>query len=333
MSSYGNNDEVHPDAPAGGGGPGHFRTPHSAHPLGHHSHVASHSAHFAHQAHLGAEGMESLAEQIHHAAKLNQAAQIMKAHSQMAWDLRLMRRGMRALDNAANKSGSAKAAAKLAELKVAYAEAEAVFRADRAAAGAAGSLLERASQARVAARGLARLKGAAKLKLGESLLNFENTLRGSAIGRGLLTTGRVVSNPNFVRGLVILGAALEGVAGWIDSNAQTTGGRAANAALAAGGGALVMANPMVAGADVILPKGFKVSEVYQGTAGALTAIGEGIAAGDEAAMAIFHERSKAGDYGQLMQSASEAGDFWAEKGLLGGLSEFLEAVKHSIKSQ
>jgi hypothetical protein len=50
-------------------------------------------------------------------------------------------------------------------------------------------------------------------------------------------------------------------------------------------------------------------------------------------MAIFHERSKAGDYGQLMQSASEAGDFWAEKGLLGGLSEFLEAVKYSIESQ
>ena len=132
---------------------------------------------------------------------------------------------------------------------------------------------------------------------------------------------------------MIVGAALEGIAGWIDSNAETTGGRAANAALAAGGGALVMANPLVAGADVLLPKGFKVSEVYQGTAGALTAIGEGIAVGDEAAMAKFHERSKAGDYGQLMQAASEAGDFWAQKGLLGGLSEFVEAVEYSIKSQ
>ena len=200
MSDYESNDEVHPDAPAGGGGPGHFRTPPSAHPLGHHSHTASHSAHLAHQAHLTAEGMESLAEQLHHAAKLNQAAQIMKAHGQMAWDLRLMRRAMRALDNAATKSGNAKAAAKLAELKVVYAEAEAAFKADRAAAGAAGSLLQRAHEARVAARGFSKLKGATKLKLGESLLTFERFLRGSAIGRGLLRAGRSRFKSQFRQG-------------------------------------------------------------------------------------------------------------------------------------
>jgi hypothetical protein len=49
-------------------------------------------------------------------------------------------------------------------------------------------------------------------------------------------------------------------------------------------------------------------------------------------MAKFHERSKRGDYGKVMQASSEAGDYWANKGLKGGLSEFFEAVADSISS-
>ena len=339
MSDYWNNGGVHPDAPAGGGGPGHFRGPRSRHPVGHDSHTLAHAthhhAHLAHEAHSAAEGAEFLAHGLHRAAtyaeSLTKAMEIMKAHSKMARDMKLMRREMKHLQYVATESGKsaankAKAAESLADLKAAYGGAEAEFKANRTAAAAASSLLQREHEARAALRGIA------KIKLGEAVLRFERSLHTSAIGRALLRTGRVVTNPKFVKGLMIVGAALEGAAGWVDSNAQTVEGKAANAALAAGGGALVMADPIVAGADVMAPKGYKLSEVYQGTAGALTAIGEGIARGDETAMARFHERSKKGDYGAIMKAASEAGDFWAERGLMGGLSEFKEAVKYAIES-
>jgi hypothetical protein len=52
MSDYANNQEVHPDAPAGGGGPGRFHTRHSPHPVGTHLRDASHASHhYAHIAH------------------------------------------------------------------------------------------------------------------------------------------------------------------------------------------------------------------------------------------------------------------------------------------
>jgi len=34
-----------------------------------------------------------------------------------------------------------------------------------------------------------------------------------------------------------------------------------------------------------------------------------------------------GHYGKVMQAASEAGEFWAEKGIVGGLKEFAEGVR------
>jgi hypothetical protein len=87
-----------------------------------------------------------------------------------------------------------------------------------------------------------------------------------------------------------------------------------------------MLNPYVAAADLVAPKGYKLSEVYRGTAGALSSIGEGLVTDDTRAMDEFHKRSMNGSYGKLMAAASEAGEFWADKGLRGGLREFANAV-------
>ena len=289
-----------------------------------------HYVHLSHQAHLVADGAEHLHRLTSHmttyAESLLRARQIMLAHSKMARDLRLMNRAIRSLENAAAKSGSTKAARKLPELKATYAQAEAIFKSERGAAAQASRLLEVEHKARTSFRGLA------EIRVGKAVLRFENALQGSEIGRGLLRTGRIVANPKFTNGLMVVGAVLEGVAGWVDSNAKTTRGKATNAVLAAGAGALIMSDAAVAVGDMLMPKGFKLSEVYQGTAGALAAIGEGFVEGDGDAMAKFHERSKSGDYGIVMQAASEAGDYWARKGLTGGISEFAEAVKYSIQS-
>jgi hypothetical protein len=111
----------------------------------------------------------------------------------------------------------------------------------------------------------------------------------------------------------VVGAALEGIAACEESTAQTQAGKVANAALGAGGGALTMANPIVAVAELVAPRGYKLSEVYRGTAGALSSIGEGLATGDTRAMDEFHQRAMKGSYGKVMGAASEAGEFWAER--------------------
>jgi uncharacterized protein (TIGR02117 family) len=64
----------------------------------------------------------------------------------------------------------------------------------------------------------------------------------------------------------VFGAAVEGVASYVDSTAEIPAGKVANAALGAGAGALVMAKPVVAGAGRVAPDGYKLSGLYHGTA-------------------------------------------------------------------
>lgn len=111
-------------------------------------------------------------------------------------------------------------------------------------------------------------------RVGQAAASFTAVLSGSRVGGVLLTAGRIAASKAFVRGLVVVGAELERIAAYEESTAQTQAGKVANAALGAGGGALTMANPYVAVADLVAPRGYKLSEVYRGGAGALSSIGE-----------------------------------------------------------
>ncbi len=284
---------------------------------------ATHLVHYAHQAHLAAEASEFIAHAAHVQSHVGAARKLLKAHSQMAYDLARMHRRIFALQNAATKGGDAglQAAAVLGRASRAYDSAYLAFEKERPAVNAARVFLEESKVAR------AGLRGAAAVKLGQTAVKFETALRESTIGAKLLTVGKITASKTFVRSLVVVGAAMEGIASYADSTADTTTGKVANAALGAGAGALVMANPLVAGADAIAPEGYKLSEVYHGGAAAVTAIGEGVLKNDSRAMDNFHKRSMEGGYGKVMQAASEAGEFWANKGVAGGLKEFAEAVK------
>ncbi|MCQ3976647.1 MAG: hypothetical protein DPW09_24710 [Anaerolineae bacterium] len=59
--------------------------------------------------------------------------------------------------------------------------------------------------------------------------------------------------------------------------------------------------------------------------GTLTLTEAGIT-GDTRGIEIFHQRSIRGDYGAIFQTASEAGEFWAKEGFIGGLKTFGQAV-------
>jgi hypothetical protein len=248
----------------------------------------------------------------------------MKAHGQMAYDLAKMHKRIFALENVAKQGGEvgARAAAGLPRAQNAYKLASAAFEKERPAVNAARVFLQESNAAAQAG-----LRGAAIAKAGQAAVKLETALRASVIGEKLLTVGKITASKPFVRGLVVVGAAMEGVASYVDSTAETKTGKAANAALGAGSGALIMANPWVAGADVLAPEGYKLSEVYHGGAAAVTAIGECLFKYDSKAMDEFHKRSMEGSYGKVMQAASEAGEFWANKGISQGLGEFADAVR------
>jgi hypothetical protein len=301
-----------------------------AHAGGHvsHGHAAGtgHYAHYAHQLHLVAEGVEFAGHKLHHwsgyAKELQAAQKLARAHAQMAFDLRRMARGVATLERVAKQGGAVgtRAAAQLTKARAALAAAQAAFNTERPAVGIAEKLLRAAA----ACRGTTQ--GQLVQRVGQLAAKFTTVLAGSRVGNALLTAGRISASKAFVRGLVVVGAALEGIAAYEESTAKTQSGKVANAALGAGGGALTMVNPYVAVADLVAPKGYKLSEVYRGTSGALSSIGEGLMTGDTRAMDEFHERAMKGAYGKVMMAASEAGEFWAARGVRGGLREFQDAL-------
>ena len=285
-----------------------------------------HATHAVHEGHLAGHAGEKVFEPVGEAAEFAKreaaARRTLSLDSKMQADLRLMRRRLQGMANRARSSGGAKSAAKLAEAREAYAAAVAERNALRGTVAEANKTLDRYRAAAAAG-----FKGAAMDQLGKAAAAFEEALQSNALGRGLLSTGRFAVSKPFVNGLMVLGAGLEAVSTYRDSPATTTGGKVANALLGAGANVLVSKNLLVAGADMLTPQGYKPSEVGRGTAAALTSIGEGLITGDTRGMEAFHERSKSGGYGKVMQAASEAGDYWDEKGIAGGLAEFAEAVR------
>jgi hypothetical protein len=290
-----------------------------------------HLAHYAHEMHLAAEWAEEIERSVH-VAHIAAAAKLLKAHGQMAWDLRRMARGIRALENVAKQGGrkGAKAAQQLIKAKAAFNAAKSEFEAERNAVSKASALIQKSKLLRAE---LLRDGDEASrlLRLGESVTEFENALRTSRIGSKLLTVGRVVgriaTNKIFVRGLIVVAVAIEAVESYVDSTAQTKAGKTANAALGAGASLGIMASPVLTVIDLIAPKEAKPSVILHGGMTAVTAVGEGFISGDTRAMDEFHKRSMQGHYGKVMQAASEAGEFWAEKGIGGGLREFADAVR------
>src|SRR5260370_10884224 len=121
--------------------------------------------------------------------------------------------------------------------------AQAELEAERFAVNAANELPQETKELRRSLKGKVLLELGKKLKVGEAAIKLEKALNASRVGRGLLKTGKLISSKPFVRGLIIVGAAVEAVESYIDSPAQTTGGRVANATLGASAVGRTVANP------------------------------------------------------------------------------------------
>jgi hypothetical protein len=136
------------------------------------------------------------------------------------------------------------------------------------------------------------------------------------------------------RALTVAGAVASGVEQYATSTAQTTVGKVADAGIATVlQGIAGKKNPVVMGIDAgleLLGVQEGLGETMQNSSRAAVTLVEGVLTGDTRGIQSFHEQSLKGEYGAVFQKASEAGDYWAEKGIGGGLSEFGREFKNFV---
>ena len=128
------------------------------------------------------------------------------------------------------------------------------------------------------------------------------------------------------RALSVAGAVASGVEQYATSTAQTQVGKLADAGINTALQTIAgNKNPVVMAVDAGLELvGVKegIGETIQTSSRAAVTLVEGVITGDTRGMQSFHEQSLKGEYGVVFQKSSEAGDYWAEKGIGGGFSEF-----------
>lgn len=273
--------------------------------------------------------LTSLAKSYH---DLENARKVLRTHSQMANDLRKMNRTIRKLQNRVKNTvtGGEKFAAKLTQAQKAYFIAKAEFEANRLSASLANKVFMEI-KAIYGVTNLSNVSNTAKnvklAKLGTTFSNFNKALSKTKAGSYLLKTGGILKSKSFLRGLTIVAGAAEAWSSYENSPANSTAGKAANTALGVGAFALVNKHVGVAVTDMVLPDGWKLSEIFHGTADVVSSYGEAIFADDSRALDTFHKRSMKGSYGKVLQASSEAGEYWHKKGVSGGMKEFVDSIK------
>jgi hypothetical protein len=126
-------------------------------------------------------------------------------------------------------------------------------------------------------------------------------------------------------GLAVVGSGANAINQGLNADATTTTGKVVTG-VAAGGVSFAASklHPGVAAVD--LATGGAVSQNLNNGVNATATIVDGLATGNSEGMENLHQENLNGENGVIAREAAEAGDFWADKGVSGGLSEFGDAV-------
>jgi hypothetical protein len=149
----------------------------------------------------------------------------------------------------------------------------------------------------------------------------------TAASRSAQTASRL---NNTGRVLGVAGGALTAIDQGVNSTAQTDTGRVISGTAAGTASyALGASHPYLAAADAVanlagVPE--TPSNILNNSIDTLVTVGESAVTGDLRGVESLHQRNLSGENGPVFQAAAEAGDFWAERGIVGGLSDFGNAV-------
>jgi len=165
----------------------------------------------------------------------------------------------------------------------------------------------------------------ANVSTGTSVLALRNSGLIKVLEHGDDTAGAKSLLGKYNTGLAVVGSAANGVNQGLNADATTTTGKVLTG-VGAGGMSFAASRVHPGIAAVDLATGGAVSQnVNNGVNGFVTVV-DGLATGNSRGMENLHQENLRGDNGAIAREAAEAGDFWAEKGVSGGLSEFGDAV-------
>ncbi len=133
-------------------------------------------------------------------------------------------------------------------------------------------------------------------------------------------------------GVDVVGTAGDTLEQAMETSAQTWLGKLTSTGAAGGFSWAARNNPVVAIGDVAggFLGGDTPSGVWNASVESITVTTEGLLTGESGGMAALHQKQLNGDWGPLFREAAEAGDFWAENGVLGGLGMAWDAVTDSF---
>ena len=128
-------------------------------------------------------------------------------------------------------------------------------------------------------------------------------------------------------------AAINGVKGAEQSPCETTMGRALDGTLDGAFNLLIGATSSSNLADIGLPEGWKISDLTDSTSSAMSSSLEYLATGDLTGMSNYSRKAQSGEYGKIVQEASQSGSFWGKEGIEGGMKIAKEEVVDLIKDR
>jgi len=133
-------------------------------------------------------------------------------------------------------------------------------------------------------------------------------------------------------GLSALGAGFTGLNQGLESSAETWLGKLTSAGAATAFSWGTRSNPYIAGADLIgtFTGIDSPSTIMNSSFESIVVTTEGLITGESGGMANLHQKQLNGDWGSVFREAAEAGDFWADNGIGGGLGMFWDAVTDSF---
>jgi hypothetical protein len=123
-----------------------------------------------------------------------------------------------------------------------------------------------------------------------------------------------------------LNAGINGIKGYEESPCTTTAGKLVDGGLDATFNFLLGSSPVTNVGDIILPEGYKISEMTDSTSSAITSSVESLITWDDTALQNYKDKAESGEYGEAVQNAPSAQQYWEEKGLGGGLTTFGEEL-------
>jgi WXG100 family type VII secretion target len=130
-------------------------------------------------------------------------------------------------------------------------------------------------------------------------------------------------------GLSALGAGATSVGQGMASSAETWIGKITSGGAAGAFSWAMRNNPYVFAGDMVgMATGLDgPSTIMNSSFESIVVTGEGLVTGSTRGMESLHQRQLNGEWGGVFKAAAEAGDFWADHGVVGGLGMFWNEVK------